>query len=57
MIFINPSLPDLMHRTNIMEAHVQVQSLLRAEYSAEEIENVIRLVSIQDLQAQLDNFL
>lgn len=40
-----------------MEAHVQVQSLLKAEYSPEEIQGIINMPSIQELQAQLDNLL
>lgn len=40
-----------------MEAHVQVQSLLKAEYSPEEIQSIINMVSMRDLQAQLDNLL
>lgn len=45
-----------LFRTNIVEAHTQVESLLKAEYSAEEQAN-INMISIQDLQTQLDNFL
>lgn len=44
-------------RTNIVEAHVQVQSLLKAEYTPEEIQGIINMPSIQELQAQLDNLL
>ncbi|GFZ03131.1 sec34-like family protein [Actinidia rufa] len=44
-------------KTNIVEAHVQLQSLLKSEYSPEEIQNMINMVSIQDLQVQLDNLL
>ncbi|KAK9948175.1 hypothetical protein M0R45_003762 [Rubus argutus] len=43
-------------KTNIVEAHVQVQSLLKAEYSPEEMQG-INMPSIQDLQAQLDTLL
>ncbi|XP_068659617.1 conserved oligomeric Golgi complex subunit 3 isoform X1 [Aristolochia californica] len=43
-------------KTNIVEAHMQILSLLKSEYSAEEIQN-IGMVPIQDLQAQLDNLL
>ncbi|KAG9459772.1 hypothetical protein H6P81_004280 [Aristolochia fimbriata] len=43
-------------KTNIVEAHMQLLSLLKSEYSAEEIQN-IGMVPIQDLQAQLDNLL
>ncbi|KAG2699277.1 hypothetical protein I3843_07G184700 [Carya illinoinensis] len=56
----NPSTRTILFKpikTNIVEAHVQVQSMLKAEYSTEEIESVINMVSIQDLQTQLDNLL
>ncbi|KAL4654547.1 hypothetical protein ACB092_01G387200 [Castanea dentata] len=56
----NPSTRTILFKpikTNIVEAHVQVQSLLKAEYSSEEIQGIINMVSIQDLQAQLDNLL
>lgn len=56
----NPSTRTILFKpikTNIVEAHVQVQSLLKAEYSPEEIQSIINMVSIQDLQAQLDNLL
>ncbi|XP_057806589.1 conserved oligomeric Golgi complex subunit 3 [Salvia miltiorrhiza] len=43
-------------RTNIIEAHTQVQNLLKAEYTAEDMQNV-NMVSVQDLQAQLDNLM
>ncbi|KAL1566824.1 Golgi transport complex subunit 3 [Salvia divinorum] len=43
-------------RTNIVEAHTQVQNLLKAEYSAEDMQNV-NMVAIQDLQAQLDDLM
>ncbi|KAK6126702.1 hypothetical protein DH2020_039559 [Rehmannia glutinosa] len=44
-------------KTNIVEAHIQVQSLLKSEYSPEDIQNVVNMVSIQDLQSQLDNLM
>ncbi|KAG8373876.1 hypothetical protein BUALT_Bualt11G0070900 [Buddleja alternifolia] len=44
-------------KTNIVEAHIQVQNLLKSEYSPQDIQNVVNMVSIQDLQAQLDNLL
>lgn len=44
-------------KTNIVEAHIQVQKLLESEYSSEELKGVIDMVSIQDLQAQLDSLL
>lgn len=43
-------------RTNIIEAHTQVQNLLQSEYSPEDMQNV-NMVSIQDLQAQLDSLM
>lgn len=43
-------------KTNIVEAHLQLQSLIRLEYSEEEIGR-IGMVPISDLQAQLDNLL
>ncbi|XP_050272474.1 conserved oligomeric Golgi complex subunit 3 isoform X2 [Quercus robur] len=56
----NPSTRTILFKpikTNIVEAHVQVQSLLKAEYSPEEIQSIINMVSMRDLQAQLDNLL
>ncbi|PRQ47109.1 putative oligomeric Golgi complex, subunit 3 protein [Rosa chinensis] len=44
-------------QTNIVEAHIQVQSLLKAEYSLDELQGMIKMPSIQDLQAQLDTLL
>ncbi|KAA8522688.1 hypothetical protein F0562_009150 [Nyssa sinensis] len=55
----NPSTRTILFKpikTNIVEAHSQVQSLLKSEYSPEEIQS-INMVSIQDLQVQLDNLL
>ncbi|XP_052181598.1 conserved oligomeric Golgi complex subunit 3 [Diospyros lotus] len=55
----NPSTRAILFKpikTNIVEAHIQVQSLLKSEYSPEEIQS-INMVSIQDLQVQLDNLL
>ncbi|KAJ1691410.1 hypothetical protein LUZ63_015565 [Rhynchospora breviuscula] len=43
-------------KTNIVEAHLQLQKLLKSEYSAEEIQS-IGMLSIQDLQSQLDSLL
>ncbi|PON66074.1 Conserved oligomeric Golgi complex, subunit [Parasponia andersonii] len=56
----NPSTRTILFKpikTNIVEAHIQVQSLLKAEYSTEEIQRIIKMPSIEDLQAQLDKFL
>uniref|UniRef100_A0A7N2L179 Component of oligomeric Golgi complex 3 n=1 Tax=Quercus lobata TaxID=97700 RepID=A0A7N2L179_QUELO len=50
----NPSTRTILFKpikTNIVEAHVQVQSLLKAEYSPEEIQSIINIVSMRDLQA------
>ncbi|XP_039127489.1 conserved oligomeric Golgi complex subunit 3 isoform X2 [Dioscorea cayenensis subsp. rotundata] len=55
----NPSTRMILFKpikTNIVEAHVQLQSLVKSEYSSEEMQT-IGMVSIQDLQAQLDNLL
>lgn len=46
----------IIFRTNIVEAHTQVESLLKAEYSVEEQASV-NMISIQDLQTQLDNLI
>ncbi|OWM74342.1 hypothetical protein CDL15_Pgr013246 [Punica granatum] len=56
----NPSTRTILFKpikTNIIEAHVQVQTLLNAEYSPEERQNIINMISISDLQAKLDSFL
>ncbi|CAI9097344.1 OLC1v1033743C1 [Oldenlandia corymbosa var. corymbosa] len=56
----NPSTRAILFRpikTNIVEAHVQVQSLLKSEYSKEDIESIMEKFSIQDLQTQLDKLL
>ncbi|XP_072071429.1 conserved oligomeric Golgi complex subunit 3 isoform X1 [Arachis hypogaea] len=55
----NPSTRTILFKpikTNIIEAHTQVQSLLQAEYATEEIK-IINLKSIQELQTELDNLL
>ncbi|CAI0384190.1 unnamed protein product [Linum tenue] len=55
----NPSTRTILFKpikTNIVEAHIQVQSLLKAEYSPEE-QNTINMVPIPELQAQLDKLL
>ncbi|KAM6583691.1 hypothetical protein CsatB_010693 [Cannabis sativa] len=56
----NPSTRTILFKpikTNIVEAHIQVQSLLKTEYSPEEIQSTIKMPAIQDLEAQLDSFL
>uniref|UniRef100_A0A7N1A554 Conserved oligomeric Golgi complex subunit 3 n=1 Tax=Kalanchoe fedtschenkoi TaxID=63787 RepID=A0A7N1A554_KALFE len=56
----NPSTRTILFKpikTNIIEAHTQVYSLLKSEYSPEEINNIINMVPINDLQAQLDSLL
>lgn len=55
----NPSTRTILFKpikTNIVEAHVQLQSLIKSEYSAEEMES-IGMISIQDLNTQLDTLL
>ncbi|XP_010939335.1 conserved oligomeric Golgi complex subunit 3 [Elaeis guineensis] len=55
----NPSTRMILFKpikTNIVEAHLQLQKLLKSEYSAEEMQR-IGLVPIQDLQDRLDNVL
>ncbi|ONK65534.1 uncharacterized protein A4U43_C07F38090 [Asparagus officinalis] len=55
----NPSTRMILFKpikTNIVEAHAQLQSLIKSDYSAEEMESM-GMVSLQDLQAQLDSLL
>ncbi|KAI3762323.1 hypothetical protein L1987_52749 [Smallanthus sonchifolius] len=55
----NPSTRTILFKpikTNIIEAHEQVLSLLKKEYSEEEI-TTINMVSIQELEAQLNNLI
>ncbi|KAL4572030.1 hypothetical protein LXL04_018798 [Taraxacum kok-saghyz] len=55
----NPSTRTILFKpikTNIIEAHEQVESLLKKEYTREEMDN-IKMVSISELQAQLDNLI
>ncbi|KAG1366679.1 putative conserved oligomeric Golgi complex subunit 3 [Cocos nucifera] len=55
----NPSTRMILFKpikTNIVEAHLQLQTLLKSEYSAEEMQ-LIGMVPIPDLQARLDNVL
>ncbi|URE08180.1 Sec34-like family [Musa troglodytarum] len=55
----NPSTRMILFKpikTNIIEAHLQLQTLLKSEYSTEEIES-IGMVAVQDLEAQLDGLL
>lgn len=59
LYLLNPSTRTILFKpikTNILEAHTQVRSLLKSEYSAEEIES-INMVSIQNLEVQLDSLL
>ncbi|KAM7489703.1 hypothetical protein LguiB_027187 [Lonicera macranthoides] len=56
----NPSTRMILFKpikTNIVEAHIQVRSLLEAEYSSEERGRIINMVSMEDLQQQLDKLL
>ncbi|KAK1668330.1 hypothetical protein QYE76_056489 [Lolium multiflorum] len=43
-------------KTNIVEAHIQLQSLVKSEYSADEIQSM-GMLSISDLQSQLDSLM
>ncbi|XP_073033506.1 conserved oligomeric Golgi complex subunit 3-like [Primulina eburnea] len=55
----NPSTRAILFRpikTNIIEAHVQVQSLLKSEYSTDDI-HTVNMISVQELQSQLDSLL
>ncbi|KAK4854252.1 hypothetical protein QYF36_021161 [Acer negundo] len=55
----NPSTRTILFKpvkTNIVEAHIQVQSLLKSEFSPEE-QSLINMISISDLNAQLDSLL
>lgn len=55
----NPATRTILFRpikTNIVEAHSQVQSLLKSEYSSEDTQH-INMISIQGLQVQLDNLM
>lgn len=47
---------EVVCRTNIIEAHTQVQKLLQSEYSPEDMQTV-NMVSIQDLEVQLDSLM
>ncbi|KAL4178866.1 hypothetical protein AMTRI_Chr13g84320 [Amborella trichopoda] len=55
----NPSSRTILYKsikTNIAEAQLQVHSLIKSEYSAEEMAS-IGMLSVQDLQALLDSLL
>ncbi|XP_043696774.1 conserved oligomeric Golgi complex subunit 3 isoform X2 [Telopea speciosissima] len=55
----NPSTRTILYKpikTNIVEAHLQLQSLLKSEYSPEDIQS-IGMATMQDLQTRLDGFL
>ncbi|KAE8677130.1 Sec34-like family protein isoform 2 [Hibiscus syriacus] len=55
----NPSTRTILFKpikTNIVEAHIQIQSLLKAEYSPEE-KRTINMIAIEELESQLDNLL
>ncbi|KAL6010558.1 Golgi transport complex subunit 3 [Asimina triloba] len=55
----NPSTRTILFKpikTNIVEANLQVQKLIKSEYSAEEMQSV-GMISISDLQTQLDSLL
>uniref|UniRef100_M1CJI3 Conserved oligomeric Golgi complex subunit 3 n=1 Tax=Solanum tuberosum TaxID=4113 RepID=M1CJI3_SOLTU len=44
-------------KTNILEAHIQVLSLLKKEYTPEDRQDLVKMVSMQDLEAKLDKLL
>ncbi|WVZ92642.1 hypothetical protein U9M48_038690 [Paspalum notatum var. saurae] len=55
----NPSTRMILFKpikTNIVEAHIQLQSLLKSEYSTDEMQS-IGILPIPDLQSQLDSLL
>jgi len=55
----NPSTRMILFKpikTNIVEAHIQLHSLLKSEYSSEEMQS-IGMLPIPDLQSQLDSLL
>ncbi|KAJ1268687.1 hypothetical protein BS78_07G153900 [Paspalum vaginatum] len=55
----NPSTRMILFKpikTNIVEAHIQLQSLLKSEYSTHEMQS-IGMLPIPDLQSQLDGLL
>lgn len=59
LYLLNPSTRTILFKpikTNILEAHTQVRSLLKSEYSTAEIER-INMLSMSDLEAQLDSLL
>ncbi|KAJ8441010.1 hypothetical protein Cgig2_021374 [Carnegiea gigantea] len=59
LYLLNPSTRTILFKpikTNILEAHTQVRSLLKSEYSTAEIER-INMTSMSDLEAQLDSLL
>ncbi|CAN4084829.1 unnamed protein product [Withania somnifera] len=44
-------------KTNILEAHVQVLSLLKKEYTPDDRQDLVKMVSLQYLEAKLDKLL
>ncbi|XP_062191897.1 conserved oligomeric Golgi complex subunit 3-like isoform X2 [Phragmites australis] len=55
----NPSTRMILFKpikTNIVEAHIQLQSLLKSEYTTDEMQS-IGMLAIPDLQSQLDSLL
>ncbi|XP_073043896.1 conserved oligomeric Golgi complex subunit 3-like isoform X3 [Primulina eburnea] len=55
----NPSTRAILFRpikTNIVEAHVQLQSLIESEYPTDDM-HTVNMVSVQELQSQLESLL
>ncbi|XP_031104635.1 conserved oligomeric Golgi complex subunit 3 isoform X2 [Ipomoea triloba] len=56
----NPSTRAILFKpikTNIIEAHSQVLSLLKKEYSPEDSQNILNMISLEDLEVKLDSLL
>ncbi|VFQ92552.1 unnamed protein product [Cuscuta campestris] len=56
----NPSTRAILFKpikTNIIEAHSQVLSLLKKEYSPDDIQSIVNMLSIEDLEVKLDSLL
>nr|GMC77330.1 conserved oligomeric Golgi complex subunit 3 isoform X1 [Ipomoea batatas] len=56
----NPSTRAILFKpikTNIIEAHSQVLSLLKKEYSPEDTQNILNMISLEDLEVKLDSLL
>ncbi|XP_019193627.1 PREDICTED: conserved oligomeric Golgi complex subunit 3 isoform X2 [Ipomoea nil] len=56
----NPSTRAILFKpikTNIIEAYSQVLSLLKKEYSPEDTQNILNMISLEDLEVKLDSLL